>query len=449
MDTSEHPTLSPLSGPTGSTSYADLARVFLRIGVLGFGGPAGQIAMMHDAIVERRSWISETEYLRALSVCHLLPGPEAMQLATWIGWRLQGVIGGLISGGLFVLPGALLMLSLSIGYALYAQLPALSAVLLGLKATVLALVLQALIRLSGRALKTPLDRGLAIGGFIALAAFSVPFPLVVLGAGLIGLSLGFLQKPDTVPPATGPQPNLWAGIRHLGLTTLIWGGLWFAPLVAVWVWLGPDHVLWDIGLLFSKLAMVTFGGAYAVLAYLAQAAVDTFGWLKPGEMADALGLAETTPGPLILVTQHVGFLAAYRDPGGLDPILAGVLGASLTTWVTFVPCFLWIFALAPWIEALNRQPALRAGLSAISASVVGVMASLALWFGLHLLFTDRAPRALGPITLEVPVLASVSLPALGLSLLATGLLLGLRWGVVRTLLVVSVVALGLSHVLTV
>lgn len=447
MDTSEHASLSPLSGPTGSPSRADLAAVFLRIGVLGFGGPAGQIAMMHDAVVERRGWVGETEYLRALSVCHLLPGPEAMQLATWIGWRLQGVTGGLIAGGLFVLPGALLMLALSVGYALFAQLPALSAVLLGLKATVLALVLQALIRLSGRALKTSLDRILAIGGFIALAAFSVPFPLVVLGAGLIGLSLGFLQKPVAVPPATGVLPSLWTGIQHLSLTTLVWGSLWAAPLAGVWLWLGPDHVLWDIGLLFSKLAMVTFGGAYAVLAYLAQAAVDTFGWLKPGEMADALGLAETTPGPLILVTQHVGFLAAYRDPGGLDPILSGVLGASLTTWVTFVPCFLWIFALSPWIEALNRQPALRAGLSAISASVVGVMASLALWFGLHLLFKDRAPWVLGQIALEVPVLASVSLPALGLSLLAAGLLLGLRWGVVRTLLVVAGLALGLGQVM--
>ena len=334
--------------------FSDLLRVFARIGCLSFGGPAGQIALMHSEVVEKHRWVDEEQYLHALNFCHLLPGPEAQQLATWIGWRLHGLKGGLAAGLLFVIPGALLMLALSALYALAADLDWFAALFLGIKAAVLAIVVQALIRIGARALNTRFKQGLALAAFLGLFLFNLPFPLVVLGAGALGVVVAAYRPAWlALKPVTGetlaPRPSFVS----MGRTILLWGAIWALPLALVLATLGQDHVLWDIGLFFSQLAIVTFGGAYAVLAYMAQEAVQTFGWLQPGEMADGLGLAETTPGPLILATQHVGFLAAFRSPEPFSPIAAGIIGAGLTTWVTFAPCFLWIFTFAPWIERLQ------------------------------------------------------------------------------------------------
>ncbi|MFM6930873.1 MAG: chromate efflux transporter [Novosphingobium sp.] len=388
-------------------SFDELLRVSARIGCLSFGGPAGQIALMHREIVEERQWVTEDQFLHALNFCHLLPGPEAQQLATWIGWKLYGMRGGLAMGLLFVIPGAVVILALSMLYALAADLGWFAALFTGIKAAVLAIVVQALIRIAGRALQTRFKQGLALAAFLALAVFSLPFPLVVLGAGALGMVVASRRpdllgvKPSDAPPLTTPRP--WGGtVRSIAVGLVVWG----LPLVAVFALLGPDHVLWQIGLFFSKLAVVTFGGAYAVLSYMAQQAVDGFGWLRPGEMADGLGLAETTPGPLIMVTQFVGYLAAFRAPEPFTPIVAGVLGAALTTWVTFVPCFMWIFALAPWIERMENARALKGGLAAITAAVVGVIGNLTLWFAIHVLFRAATELQIGPVAMPVPVLSS-------------------------------------------
>ena len=369
---------------------SELLRTFTRVGFLSFGGPAGQIALMHKEIVEDRAWVEEGAFLRALNLCHLLPGPEAQQLATWIGWRLHGVRGGLAAGLLFVIPGALIMLALSLLYAMAAGLTWFVALFLGIKAAVLAIVVQALIRVGKRALNTRFKQGLAAVAFLALALLHAPFPLVILIAGVAGALVG-ASKPDWLgahapPPAQNNQPSKRKLAGATVVTVLVWLAIWALPMVLIAATLGRESVLWDIGAFFSKLAVVTFGGAYAVLAYMAQQSVEHFHWLSPGEMADGLGLAETTPGPLIMVTQFTGFLAAWRDPGTLSPLTAGLLGAGLTTWVTFAPCFLWIFACAPWMDRLERIPALQSALAAITASVVGVIANLALWFALHVLF---------------------------------------------------------------
>ncbi len=388
-------------------SFDELLRVSARIGCLSFGGPAGQIALMHREIVEERQWVTEDQFLHALNFCHLLPGPEAQQLATWIGWKLHGMRGGLAMGLLFVIPGAVVILALSMLYALAADLGWFAALFTGIKAAVLAIVVQALIRIAGRALQTRFKQALALAAFLALAIFSLPFPLVVLGAGALGMIVASRRpdllgvKPSDAPQLTAPRP--WGGtVRSIAVGLVVWG----LPLAAVFALLGPDHVLWQIGLFFSKLAVVTFGGAYAVLSYMAQQAVDGFGWLRPGEMADGLGLAETTPGPLIMVTQFVGYLAAFRAPEPFTPIVAGVLGAALTTWVTFVPCFMWIFALAPWIERMENARALKGGLAAITAAVVGVIGNLTLWFAIHVLFRAATELQIGPVAMPVPVLSS-------------------------------------------
>ena len=343
-------------------SFANLLRVFARIGCLSFGGPAGQIALMHREIVEERGWVEEGAYLRALNLCHLLPGPEAQQLATWIGWRLHGVRGGLAAGVLFVLPGALVMLGLSLLYAMATGLAWFSALFLGIKAAVLAVVGQALLRVAGRALKTRFKWGLAALAFVALLA-GAPFPAVILVAALIGALAGRV-RPDWLgahhaPDDDAPLPPKRRLAGATLMTVALWLAIWAAPMALVAMTLGTQHVLWDIGAFFSKLAVVTFGGAYAVLAWMA---------------------------PLIMVTQFVGFLAAWRDPAPFTPLVAGLLGAGLTTWVTFAPCFLWIFACAPWMDRLERMPALQSALAAITAAVVGVIASLAVWFALHVLF---------------------------------------------------------------
>jgi chromate transporter len=428
-------------------SLSELTRVSARIGFLSFGGPAGQIALMHRELVEERGWVGEREYLEALNLCHLLPGPEAQQLATWIGWKLHGWKGGLIAGGLFVLPGALLMLGLAMLYGLAANLEWFAALFLGIKAAVLVIVLQALLRIAGRALKRPFQKALAIMAFAALFAFDAPFPAVVLGALAIGAAVG-AWRPQWLGiegRAAGGEttPGAWAAsLRAIAA----WGAIWALPMAVVFVTLGPGHVLWDIGVFFSQLAVVTFGGAYAVLAYMAQEAVGTFGWLQPGEMADGLGLAETTPGPLIMVTQFVGYLAAFRAPAPFDPVVAGVLGAALTTWVTFAPCFLWIFALAPWMERLQRAPALRGGLAAVTAAVVGVIANLALWFALHVAFARVAVVDAGALRLQVPQLASFDWRVLAVTAVAAFALLRLKIGIPSTLAASAALGLALSFV---
>ncbi|MFC4296377.1 chromate efflux transporter [Novosphingobium tardum] len=413
-----------------------MVRAFARIGCLSFGGPAGQIALMHQDIVDRHCWVEEDQFLRALNFCHLLPGPEAQQLATWIGWKLHGLRGGLAAGLLFVVPGALVILALSLLYVQAAGLSWFGALFVGIKAAVLALVVQALLRVAGRALNTGFKRWLAVAAFVALFALDLPFPLVVLGAGVVGIVVAgrnpaLLALKPVSPSAE--QPGIHAlAVRTVGVVA-IWLAIWLAPLAAIAVALGPQHVLVSIGTFFAKLAVVTFGGAYAVLAYMAQEAVNTHHWLTTGEMADGLGLAESTPGPLIMVTQFVGFIGAWRSPAPFTPLGAGLIGAALTTWMTFAPCFLWILAAAPWMERLEHARRLQGGLSALTAAVVGVIASLAAWFGLHVLFVEHRTVDLGFRIIDAPVLSSLDPVAASLTVLAFVLLFASKRGVAMTL----------------
>ncbi len=434
-----------MASPLPHPDFNELVRVFACIGCLSFGGPAGQIALMHRELVDDRQWLEEEQYLHALNFCHLLPGPEAQQLATWIGWKLHGTKGGLAAGLLFVVPGALVILALSILYAFAANLGWFAALFLGIKAAVLAIVIQALIRIGGRALNTGFKKIVAATAFLALFLFNLPFPLVVLGAGAIGIFVA-LMHPDWLAmndgaPIESTTARPWA-------TTLkavsIWGIIWAAPLFLVLATVGRDHVLWDIGSFFSQLAIVTFGGAYAVLAYMAQEAVQGFGWLNAGEMADGLGLAETTPGPLIMVTQFVGYLAAFRAPEPFTPLIAGIIGAGLTTWVTFAPCFLWIFAFAPWIERMENAKWLKGGLATLTAAVVGVIANLSVWFALHVLFASVGERQFGSLRLYWPDPASFSWQAVLLAVMAAMLLFGAKWNVIKTLAATGVAGLLLG-----
>lgn len=426
-------------------TFPNVLRAFWRIGCLSFGGPAGQIALMHRELVEERSWIEEERFLHALNFCHLLPGPEAQQLATWIGWKLHGWRGGLAAGLLFVIPGACVMLALSMLYALAARLDWFAALFLGIKAAVLSIVVQALLRIAGRALKTPFKRALAVVAFVALFFVELPFPLVVLGAGVIGIVCAALRPDWLGITATSEAPvSAMRPWKESLVATGIWGSLWALPMLVVFLLLGPDHVLWKIGSFFSQLAVVTFGGAYAVLAYMAQESVQHFGWLSAGEMADGLGLAETTPGPLIMVTQFVGYLAAMRDPAPFTPMIAGVLGAALTTWVTFVPCFLWIFTFAPWIERLEHARRLKGGLAALTAAVVGVIANLAVWFVLHVLFGRVDDAQFGPVRMLVPDWTSFDWKAGLLAALCALLIFRFQWSVMRVLGVAALCGLALS-----
>ncbi|SFI74118.1 chromate efflux transporter [Celeribacter neptunius] len=412
---------------TPSPSHRDFLHSFARIGLLSFGGPAAQIAVMHRELVEERRWMSEDGFLSALSFCMMLPGPEAMQLSTYCGWRLKGVPGGIIAGLFFVLPGALVMLALASLYAAFGHLPSAEALFLGVKATVVVVVVQALLRLGKKALGTPARWALALASFLLIAGFAVPFPLIVLGAAFIGALTGQGTTQKLAAPKAG----------HLPRTLLIWGSLWAAPLAALWA-TGQDRLL-AIGLFFSKLAVVTFGGAYAVLAYMSQQVVQHHGWLSPDAMLDGLGLAETTPGPLILVTEFVGFMAATP----LGPF-GGLLGAALTLWVTFIPCYLWIFAGAPYIDWISSRPRLDAALKAITAAVVGVIASLSWWFALHVLFADVTEIAAGPLRLTVPQPASLEPQALGLTGLAIVLLFPLKRGLLTSLALVVLAGLAMA-----
>ncbi len=436
-----------MPGQLNCPSFTELLRVFLRIGMLSFGGPAGQISLMHRELVEERGWISEDDYLHALNFCHFLPGPEAQQLATWAGWRLHGWRGGLAAGILFVIPGAIVILGLSMLYAVAANLGWFAALFLGVKAAVLAIVLQALIRIAGRSLNTRFKQLLAAAAFAALFLFNLPFPTIILGAGLLGLVFARLRPNWFLLTDNGPQAIASARPWRATLqTVLIWALIWAAPMGLVLITVGPDHVLWDIGIFFSQLAVVTFGGAYAVLAYMAQEAVHGFGWLQPGEMADGLGLAETTPGPLIMVTQFVGYLAAYRAPEPFTPFVAGLLGAGLTTWVTFAPCFLWIFALAPWIDRLGNAVRIKGGLAAITAAVVGVIANLAIWFFIHLVFAVVGEVRVGPLRLFAPDWSSFDWRAAVLASFAALLIFGYRWGLVKALILSASGGLFLASV---
>jgi chromate transporter len=419
-------------------SFGEAVATWARIGIMSFGGPTAQIALMHRVIVEEKKWLTEQQYLNALSFCMLLPGPEAMQLATYAGWRLHGLLGGLAAGLLFVLPGAFVVLALAMIYADFGNVPLVEAVFLGIKAAVLVIVIEALLRISRRALSRTTHWFIAALSFAAIFLAGLPFPAIIA----VAAAVGFLQgATDTAPPA--PATSLIPFSRTIAVI-LFWLALWFAPLFAIAAIAGPDHVLTQLGWFFSKLAVVTFGGAYAVLAYMAQDVVNHHGWLEIGQMMDGLGLAETTPGPLILVTEFVGYLAAHRH-GGEPAMLMGLMGAAVALWATFVPCFLWIFAGAPYIEWIIAQRRLRGALAAITAAVVGVILNLAIWFALHVFF-GRVDEVKGwGLKLLVPDLASADLRVALLALVSGVLLLRLHWTIAPVLAVAATLGLLIRY----
>lgn len=439
-------------------SFRDAVKVWAMIGWLSFGGPAGQIALMHRELVEKRRWINEERFLHALNYCMLLPGPEAQQLACYIGWLMHRTKGGVAAGLLFVLPGFIAILILSILYAIFLEVPAISGLFFGLKAAVFAVVVEAVVRIGKRAIQSRIHWAIAGLAFVCIFFLAVPFPWVIAGAAALGLSTRRFLPQRTGHESLGSVSDFGPSVietmaqrGELGHTAVssgrairvvvIMGLIWAFP-IALCAWLlGAGSVWVDQGVFFSQTAVVTFGGAYAVLAYIGQRAVENYGWLLPGEMLDGLGLAETTPGPLIMVVQFVGFLGAYRNSGPLDPLVAGCLGATVTVWVTFAPCFLWIFLGAPYVEALRGNKAIHAALSAITAAVVGVILNLSLWFGLHVLFGHVSERHLGPIRLYVPDWATFHPAALLWMGVAVLTLFYLRWGLPKTLLICAVGAL--------
>jgi len=444
--------------PAHGVSLGRALQVWLRVAALSFGGPAGQIAVMHRIIVDEKKWVGESRFLHALSYCMLLPGPEAQQLATYIGWLMHRWPGAIMAGGLFVLPGVIAILALSWVYAAFGQMPIVAALFFGLKAAVLAIVLQAVHRVGSRALKTGAMIALAAVAFGAIFFSHVPFPLIVLAAGLIGFvvartgstafmvgegrSSGTAAAPESLLGEELPEharPTIGRALR----VSAVWLALWLVPVIAIIATLGAGSTFGEIGVFFSKMAVVTFGGAYAVLAYMAQQAVETYGWLRPGEMLDGLGMAETTPGPLIMVVQFVGFLAAFRHPGTLPPMLAGTLGGLFATWCTFVPCFLWIGLGAPFIERLRDNKLLNGALAGITASVVGVILNLGIWFALHTWFHEvHHLRGFG-LSFDVPVLSSIDLCALLLSVAAMVAVFRFKAGMIQTLLVCSLAGIVL------
>ncbi|PLU00951.1 chromate efflux transporter [Sinorhizobium medicae] len=443
----------------GGIPFGEAVRVWARIAALSFGGPAGQIAVMHRILVDEKRWIGEHRFLHALNYCMLLPGPEAQQLAVYIGWLLHRTAGGLVAGTLFVLPGFLAILGLSYIYAAFGNVSIVEGLFFGLKAAVLAVVVHAVFRIGSRALKNYLMVGIAAAAFIGIFFFRVPFPLIILAAGICGYIGGrsgsplfriggghkagsgaILRDEDSLLGEETPahaRPNLSWSLR----ISAVFFAIWLVPLMLLTAFLGIDNVFTQIGLFFSQMAVVTFGGAYAVLAYVAQEAVQHYGWLKPGEMLDGLGMAETTPGPLIMVVQFVGFMGAFRDPGSLNPMTAATLAAILTTWVTFVPCFLWIFLGAPFIERLRNNVALTGAMSAITAAVVGVILNLAVWFGLHTLFSEVVTWRLGWFALDVPDPASLVLPSLVLTAAAAIAIFRYQASIIATLLACAVAGL--------
>ena len=455
-----------LRGPDGRPwpSFGEAFAVWSRVALLSFGGPAGQIAVMHRILVEEKRWLGETRFLHALNFCMLLPGPEAQQLAVYVGWLMHRTAGGLVAGLLFVAPGVIAILALSILYALYGQIGFVAALFFGLKAAVLAIVLQAVVRIGKRALGNTAMILLAAASFIAIFAFDAPFPAIIMTAGLIGFigarsgsaAFGGGASHGAGGEATVSDAETILGLEttaSAGASTLqplrtiaVLLGLWLGPTAALLILLGPEQVFSEIAVFFSKMAVVTFGGAYAVLAYVAQAAVDSYGWLRPGEMLDGLGMAETTPGPLIMVTQFVGFMGAYREPGTLSPLLAGTLGGLLTTWVTFAPCFLWIFLGAPHIERLRGNRALSGALTAITAAVVGVILNLAIWFALHLLFRDVDLLEAWGLHLAWPNLGSLDPAAAALSAAALIAVFRFKTGTLTLLAAAAAAGLALNAI---
>jgi chromate transporter len=432
-------------------SWAEAFVVWSRVAILSFGGPAGQIAVMHRILVEEKRWISEERFLHALNYCMLLPGPEAQQLATYVGWLMHRTWGGLLAGGLFIVPGVISIMALSYVYAAFGKVGFVTALFFGLKAAVLAIVLQAVFRVGKRALQNRVMVTLAAVAFVGIFFFDIPFPIIVFGAAFIGFlggrigaaafqvsrghGVGSKKEKGVVDSILGEELPKHARptVARALSASAIWLALWLIPVFVLLAALGNANVFSQIAVFFSKMAMVTFGGAYAVLAYVAQQAVNDYHWLRPGEMLDGLGMAETTPGPLIMVLQFVGFMAAYRDPGTLSPMVAGMLGGLLATWVTFTPCFLWIFLGAPFIEKLRDNKALSAAMSAITAAVVGVILNLAIWFAIHTVFHEVQPvRGFG-FSFEAPVIASVDPWALALSVAAAVAIFRFKAGMIQTL----------------
>lgn len=458
MTSGETGTVDPPARGTDLVPFRTAVRAWFAISWQTFGGPAGQIAVMQRTLVDEKGWIGQRRFLHALNYCMLLPGPEAQQLAVYTGWLLNGTRGGIVAGGLFVLPGMLALLALAAVYVAFGDTTVVSALFAGLAPAVLAIVAQAVVRVGRRALHGTALVSLAVASFVALAFFAVPFPVVVLAAGLTGWLLHRVA-PDTVTapvaPADGPagraplipddalhaeRPSTRRTVRVLTLGLVVWA----LPVLAVLLLTGPDSTLTQQGAFFSGTAVVTFGGAYAVLAYVAQRAVDDFGWVTPGEMTRGLALAETTPGPLIMVVQFVAFIGAYRAPGDLDPWAAAAIGALLTTWVTFVPSFLLIFLGAPYVERLRSNRALSAALTAVTAAVVGVIANLALYFTTHTLFAATTPTTWGPLHLDVPDLATLQPAALAIAVAGAVMVFALRWSIQRTLGVCALLGLALG-----
>ena len=449
--------------PAHGVGFAEALRVWLRVATLSFGGPAGQIAVMHRILVDEKRWVGEARFLHALNFCMLLPGPEAQQLATYIGWLMHGVRGALVAGLLFILPGIVAIMALSWVYAIWGDVGFVSALFFGLKAAVLAIVLQAVLRVGKRALKNRAMQAIAVASFVAIFAFGAPFPLIVAVAALIGWAgakaglAGFQgggghgavgkAHVDDATTLLGEEHGDLTGARRAGAFRA--GGvalmLWLSPVAALLL-MAPDSVFTDIATYFSKLAVLTFGGAYAVLAWVAQEAVGTYGWLQPGEMLDGLGMAETTPGPLIMVLQFVGFMGAFREAGWAMPLLAGTAGGVLATWVTFAPCFAWIFLGAPFMEGLRANKALSAALTAVTAAVVGVILNLAFWFAIHVIWREVTKIEAGALSLELPVLASIDWVAAALSVLALFAVFRLKLGMATVLGGAAVLGLALHLV---
>lgn len=414
-----------------TVSLSQATRVWLKIGLMSFGGPAAQIALMHREIVEENKWLSEDQFLNALSFCMLLPGPEAMQLATYAGWRQHGIVGGLIAGGLFVLPGAAVILTLATIYAFFGDVPLMQAVFLGVKAAVLVIVIEALLKVAKRALKRWEHWAIAALSFVGIFFFDLPFPLIIGLAAMFGF-LRFTTRETAIIPLPSSKKS--------AQTIVIWLAIWWVPILLI-LWAGPA-ILGQLGLYFSWLAVVTFGGAYAVLAYMAQVVVSDFGWLSAGQMMDGLGLAETTPGPLILVTEFVGFQAGFIT-GGLGLAIAA---AIVTLWATFVPCFLWIFTGAPYIEWLSHQPRLKGAMTTITAAVVGVILNLSIWFTLHVLFATVTRVEVGLAHVWRPDISSLDWRVAILATLSATLIFGFRWSIIRVLLFAAVGGLTLSAI---
>jgi chromate transporter len=429
-------------------SFGEAFRVWLRIALLSFGGPAGQIAVMHRILVEEKNWISESRFLHALNYCMLLPGPEAQQLATYIGWLLHRTAGGIMAGGLFIFPGIIAIMALSYVYAAFGNVGVVEALFFGLKAAVLAIVIQAVVRVGKRALRNRIMIALAASAFVAIFFFNVPFPVIIITAGVIGYAGAKSGRPEFAAVEHGGGKNPAAVDSMLGdelpehvrpsipralKVSAVWLLLWLVPVGALLIAFGQANVFSQIALFFSKMAMVTFGGAYAVLAYVAQQAVEHYHWVSPREMLDGLGMAETTPGPLIMVLQFVGFMAAFRDPGTLSPMLAGTLGGLLATWVTFTPCFLWIFLGAPFIETMRGNKGLAGALTAITAAVVGVILNLSIWFALHTLFRAVTPVRWFGLSFDMPVLSSIDVAALILAVAAATAIFRFNLGMLTVL----------------